>query len=167
VAGPAAPRLAAAGRPARRADGVTEPLPLSARLAEERRLFYVATTRASRRLVVTAVDSPEDDGVRPSRFVAELGVTPRVVGDRPAAGDDVARAGRRAAFGRRRSAPARAAAPQAAAGRLATLASAREGTAMLVALGPSRPVVGRGRGVPSRRTSCIPRTGRSRCPDPR
>ena len=63
--------------------GPTELLPLSARLAEERRLFYVATTRARRRLVVTAVDSPEDDGVRPSRFLAELGIVPRVVGDRP------------------------------------------------------------------------------------
>jgi len=42
-------------------------------LAEERRLFYVAVTRARRRLVVTAVDSPEDDGSRPSRFLAELG----------------------------------------------------------------------------------------------
>ena len=40
-------------------------------LADERRLFYVALTRARRRLVVTAVDSPEDDGERPSRFLAE------------------------------------------------------------------------------------------------
>ena len=43
-------------------------------LGEERRLFYVAVTRARRRLVVTAVDSPEDDGQRPSRFCSELGV---------------------------------------------------------------------------------------------
>ncbi len=38
-------------------------------LAEERRLFYVATTRARRRLVVTSV---EDDEQVPSRFLAEL-----------------------------------------------------------------------------------------------
>ncbi len=52
-------------------------------LAEERRLFYVAVTRARRRLVVTAVDSPEDDGSRPSRFVAELGVPVVSVAERP------------------------------------------------------------------------------------
>jgi RecB family exonuclease len=33
--------------------------------------------------VVTAVDSPEDDGVRPSRFLAELGVPVAHVRDRP------------------------------------------------------------------------------------
>ncbi len=38
-------------------------------LAEERRLFYVAVTRARRRLVVTAVSSEE---THPSRFVDEL-----------------------------------------------------------------------------------------------
>jgi superfamily I DNA/RNA helicase/RecB family exonuclease len=42
-------------------------------LAEERRLFYVAVTRARSRLVVTAVAGAED-GDRPSRFVEELGV---------------------------------------------------------------------------------------------
>jgi superfamily I DNA/RNA helicase/RecB family exonuclease len=47
-------------------------------LAEERRLFYVAATRARERLVVTAVDSSliGDDAAAeaPSRFVYELGV---------------------------------------------------------------------------------------------
>ncbi len=38
-------------------------------LIEERRLFYVACTRARERLVVTAVESPEDDGDQPSRFL--------------------------------------------------------------------------------------------------
>ena len=56
------------------ASGVGEPPSASALLAEERRLFYVAVTRARRRLLVTAVDSRDDDGVRPSRFLAELGV---------------------------------------------------------------------------------------------
>ena len=42
-------------------------------LAEERRLFYVAVTRARERLVVTAVAGSEGDD-RPSRFVEELGV---------------------------------------------------------------------------------------------
>ncbi len=44
----------------------------AALLAEERRLFYVAVTRARERLVVTAVASGSDDGDQPSRFVASL-----------------------------------------------------------------------------------------------
>ena len=44
----------------------------SAQLADERRLFYVACTRATERLVVTAVKSPRDDDDQPSRFVLEL-----------------------------------------------------------------------------------------------
>ena len=43
-------------------------------LAEERRLFYVAVTRARERLVVTAVRSAQDSGEQPSRFLEELGV---------------------------------------------------------------------------------------------
>ncbi len=42
------------------------------RLAEERRLFHVAVSRARRRLLVTAVDAPDDEG-EPSRFLRELG----------------------------------------------------------------------------------------------
>ncbi len=59
--------------------------PVSARelLAEERRLFYVACTRARQRLVVTAVASPEDDGEQPSRFLDELGVSVEAVVGRP------------------------------------------------------------------------------------
>ncbi|HEX7355602.1 MAG TPA: ATP-dependent DNA helicase [Mycobacteriales bacterium] len=53
-------------------------------LADERRLFYVACTRARERLVVTAVDAASDDGVRPSRFLAALGVQPILVPRRPA-----------------------------------------------------------------------------------
>ncbi|MFY0407788.1 ATP-dependent helicase, partial [Solicola sp. PLA-1-18] len=53
------------------ADTVVAPGHL-ARLAEERRLFYVACTRARARLVVTAVESAADDGQQPSRFLLEL-----------------------------------------------------------------------------------------------
>jgi RecB family exonuclease len=51
-----------------------DPADRASLLIDERRLFYVALTRARRRLVVTAVDSGEDDGERPSRFLGELGV---------------------------------------------------------------------------------------------
>ena len=59
--------------------------PLTSRelLQEERRLFYVACTRARSRLVVTAVASAEDDGEQPSRFLAELGVPVERVEGRP------------------------------------------------------------------------------------
>ena len=43
--------------------------PIAAQLAEERRLFYVAVTRARRRLVVSAVTGEEQ---QPSRFLDEL-----------------------------------------------------------------------------------------------
>ncbi|NEA63576.1 ATP-dependent DNA helicase [Streptomyces sp. SID12488] len=64
-------------------DGLAEPLTPGALLAEERRLFYVAATRARERLVVTAVKAPADDGDQPSRFVTELGVEPKDVTGRP------------------------------------------------------------------------------------
>ncbi|WP_254792831.1 UrvD/REP family ATP-dependent DNA helicase, partial [Streptomyces sp. CC77] len=64
-------------------DGLAEPLPQSALLAEERRLFYVAATRAKHRLVVTAVKAPAEDGDQPSRFLTELGVAPEDVTARP------------------------------------------------------------------------------------
>ncbi|MES9521357.1 ATP-dependent helicase [Streptomyces capoamus] len=64
-------------------DGLAEPLSPGALLAEERRLFYVAATRARDRLVVTAVKAPADDGDQPSRFLTELGVEPRDVTGRP------------------------------------------------------------------------------------
>jgi RecB family exonuclease len=59
--------------------------PVTARelLQEERRLFYVACTRARSRLVVTAVASADDDGEQPSRFLAELGLTVEKVEGRP------------------------------------------------------------------------------------
>lgn len=64
-------------------DGLAEPLTPGALLAEERRLFYVAATRARERLIVTAVKAPADDGDQPSRFLTELGVEPRDVTGRP------------------------------------------------------------------------------------
>jgi superfamily I DNA/RNA helicase/RecB family exonuclease len=51
------------------ADGIEPGLPTPSALADERRLFYVAVTRARRRLIVTAVDSAE---TAPSRFLREL-----------------------------------------------------------------------------------------------
>ncbi|MGW2228198.1 ATP-dependent helicase [Streptomyces formicae] len=64
-------------------DGLAEPLTPGALLSEERRLFYVAATRARERLVVTAVKAPADDGDQPSRFLTELGVEPRDITGRP------------------------------------------------------------------------------------
>ena len=53
-------------------------------LVDERRLFYVALTRARRRVVVTAVAGLEQDGERPSRFLSELGVEVQEHHDRTA-----------------------------------------------------------------------------------
>ncbi|GAB3621964.1 ATP-dependent DNA helicase [Mariniluteicoccus endophyticus] len=64
--------------------GITDPPPTSARLAEERRLFYVACTRARERLVVSAVEGTEGEGDQPSRFLGELGVKAVHVVGRPA-----------------------------------------------------------------------------------
>lgn len=55
-------------------------------LAEERRLAYVASTRARRRLHVTAIDAPGEGGERRSRFVDDLaaaGMRPQAVSGRP------------------------------------------------------------------------------------
>ncbi|MEO6606574.1 MAG: ATP-dependent DNA helicase [Aeromicrobium sp.] len=53
-------------------EGVLPPPSPWAAAAEERRLFYVACSRAKSRLVVTAVASGSDEGEQPSRFVGEL-----------------------------------------------------------------------------------------------
>jgi len=63
--------------------GVVPPVSARELLLEERRLFYVACTRARQKLVVTAVCSPEDEGEQPSRFLAELGVNVEHVVGRP------------------------------------------------------------------------------------
>lgn len=64
--------------------GLTDPVPVSVRLAEERRLFYVACTRARERLIVSAVEGTEGEGDQPSRFITDLGVKPVVFPGRPA-----------------------------------------------------------------------------------
>jgi superfamily I DNA/RNA helicase/RecB family exonuclease len=82
----AAGRAAPAGQAAAAAQ-------VAALLDEERRLFYVAATRARRTLVVTAVD-PSSTGTggdeQPSRFLSELGLSelgPSEVGAHPVAAD--------------------------------------------------------------------------------
>jgi superfamily I DNA/RNA helicase/RecB family exonuclease len=64
-------------------DGALAPTTTGGLMAEERRLFYVAVTRARRRLVVTAVASPEADGDQPSGFLGDLGVEIRSIPGRP------------------------------------------------------------------------------------
>ncbi|MDR1387764.1 MAG: ATP-dependent helicase [Propionibacteriaceae bacterium] len=54
-------------------DGRFAPLGPTEQLAAERRLFYVACTRASHALLVTAVDQNQDQGLRPSRLIDQLG----------------------------------------------------------------------------------------------
>ncbi|MCM4077010.1 ATP-dependent DNA helicase [Paractinoplanes hotanensis] len=62
----------------------------SALLDEERRLFYVATTRARRKLIVTAIASAGVGGSQgeeqPSRFLTELGIPDDDPGPPPPAG---------------------------------------------------------------------------------
>ncbi len=65
-------------------DGLVPPVTARELLLEERRLFYVACTRARERLVVTAVRSPDDDGEQPSRFLDELELEVKHVVGRPA-----------------------------------------------------------------------------------
>jgi superfamily I DNA/RNA helicase/RecB family exonuclease len=53
-------------------DGLLPATTTRALLADERRLFYVACTRARERLVVSAVASSDDEGEQASRFLSEL-----------------------------------------------------------------------------------------------
>ena len=82
---------------------VTAPVPTASRIAEERRLFYVACTRARSRLVVTAVAGTEGEGDQPSRFLTELGVPVQERPGRPRRPLDPGGAGRRAPPGQCRS----------------------------------------------------------------
>ncbi len=58
------------------ADGAVPPVTPGEVLAEERRLFHLACSRARDALLVTAVAEDGGEGGRPSRFVAELGLEP-------------------------------------------------------------------------------------------
>ncbi len=108
------------------ADGLQAPPSTASVLAEERRLFYVAVTRAKRRLLVTAVEGPDEDGERPSRFLRELGVEVREVRTRPAR--PLSPAGLVAALRATLEDPDTAEPLRVvAAARLATLADARDG----------------------------------------
>jgi superfamily I DNA/RNA helicase/RecB family exonuclease len=108
-------------------------------LADERRLFYVALTRARRRVVVTAVSGAEEDGERPSRLLAELGLPVQEHLERtarPLSLPSLVTALRRTAVD-----PARTPAMRRAAGsRLARLAAATddEGRPLAPAADPSR-----------------------------
>ncbi|GAC1444614.1 MAG: hypothetical protein NVSMB55_21510 [Mycobacteriales bacterium] len=109
-----------------------EPADRASLLVDERRLFYVAVTRARRRLVVTAVDSGEDDGERPSRFLGELGVEVTVHRDRvarPLSLPSLVAALRRESTDPRRSPAMR----RAAAARLAALSREADDTGDLLA----------------------------------
>lgn len=111
--------------------GVVPPVSARELLMEERRLFYVACTRARQRLVVTAVASAEDDGEQPSRFLEELGVgVERVVGRprRPLSMAGLVSELRRTVADPATSEPLR----EAAARRLARLAGETIGTRALV-----------------------------------
>jgi superfamily I DNA/RNA helicase/RecB family exonuclease len=108
--------------------GLTPPPSASAMLAEERRLFYVAVTRARERLVVTAVRSPDAEGDQPSRLIEDLGVRIEHVSGRPSRPmslPGVVGALRRIAGDPGSAEPLR----RAAAARLARLADARVGEA--------------------------------------
>ncbi|MGB8020177.1 MAG: ATP-dependent DNA helicase, partial [Candidatus Nanopelagicales bacterium] len=80
--------------------GRVDPATYTDLLAEERRLMYVACTRARSRLIVTAVAEPTDGGDQPSRFLPELGRPVTLMPTRsahPMAADELITALRRAA----------------------------------------------------------------------
>ena len=143
-------------------------------LADERRLFYVALTRARRRVVVTAVAGSDEEGERPSRFLSELEVPVQEHLDRvarPLSLPSLVAALRRMSVDPGRSPAAR----RAAASRLARLAAETdgEGRPLAPAAHPSRwwglapvtssgtPVHPEGRPVPLSGTSL---SGLDECP---
>jgi len=71
-------------------DGVGEPPEPGAVRAEEERLFYVAVTRARRRLLIAAVQPSNDGAAPPSRMLERVPVPPVVVTGRPARSSSLA-----------------------------------------------------------------------------
>ncbi len=77
---PAVRRLSAVLEPERLLSQAIGPRPaMRQRLADERRLFRLACTRARRELIVTAAAGTEGEADQPSRFLDELGVEPESV----------------------------------------------------------------------------------------
>ncbi|MUH45689.1 MAG: AAA family ATPase, partial [Actinobacteria bacterium] len=64
--------------------GVGDPVRAADLLAEERRLFFVALTRARSSVVVAILASDAGGGPQPSRFINDLGITPVPIHGRPA-----------------------------------------------------------------------------------
>jgi len=60
------------------ADGQFPPLTRAEQVDADRRLFALAVSRASHRLIVTGAASAADDVARPSRFLAEAGLAPKL-----------------------------------------------------------------------------------------
>ena len=119
--------------------GLRAPTDRASLLADERRLFYVALTRARRRVVVTAVAGVDQDGERPSRLLGELGVELTEHVDRtarPLSLPALVAVLRRMSVDPMRSDAAR----RAAASRLARLAAARDevGEPLVPAAHPAR-----------------------------
>ena len=134
------------------------PAPTAASLVvDERRLFYVAVTRARQRLLVTAVRSPLDDGERPSRFLSELGLPVPDKTERPGPAAVAGLVDRSTApgAGRRGDRPSRCGSPLPHrwpdSPRSVRRAAVRAG-------GPSRPLVGDARAEPRARHRCAPST---------
>ena len=82
---------------------VNAPVPTATRIAEERRLFYVACTRARSRLVVTAVAGTEGEGDQPSRFLLSSAYRCTSSPGRPRRPLSLAGSGRLSCAGQRRS----------------------------------------------------------------
>lgn len=99
-------------------------------LEEERRLLFVACTRARERLHISAVDAPDEAGDRPSRFLTDIAAHLEISLDEAASGRPAHLASLDGLVAELRSVTVDASAPatlrQAAAARLAALAAERD-----------------------------------------